>query len=168
VEDPAKIISGIFVRPEDLEVFEEVGVHRFKVSGRNRSTDWLVRSARAYAARSYPGNLLDILSLVQVKGPLASLKRIEDGPQAEEARSLAAAFAPLAEMTVDNRAFPPDFFRHVAGVDCEHTSCAVCGYCRGVAEKVLRVAGRPVTEYAPPADLPPAIRMLPALGAPPR
>jgi len=168
VEDPSKLISGIFVRPEDLEVYEEVGVHRFKVSGRNRPTDWLVRSARAYAARSYPGNLLDILSLVQVKGPLSALQRVQDGPHAEEARALAAAFVPLSRMEVDNRAFPPDFFRHVAGVDCEHTACDVCGYCRGVAETVLRVGGRPVTEYSPPADLPRAIRLLPELGVPGR
>src|SRR5208282_706232 len=57
VRDPAKLISGIFVRPEDLAVFEEAGVTRFKVSGRNRSTAWLLRSARAYAHRSYVGNL---------------------------------------------------------------------------------------------------------------
>src|SRR5579859_2267404 len=49
VRDPTKLISGIFVRPEDLEVFEEAGVTRFKVSGRHRSTEWLARAAHAYA-----------------------------------------------------------------------------------------------------------------------
>ena len=164
VQDPAKLISGIFVRPEDLAVFEEAGVSRFKVSGRNRSTDWLVRSARAYAHRSYPGNLADILSLVQVKAPSAALRRIAENPDAGDARTLALAFAPLADLTIDNRAFPSDFLRHIATVDCEHTTCEACGYCRGVAAKVLRVAGRPVTEYAPPSDLPPAVRLLPRLG----
>ncbi len=146
-------------------MFEEVGVTRFKVSGRNRSTDWLVRSARAYAQRSYPGDLADILSLVQVKGPSAALKRLGDGPHGEEARTLARAFAPLSELTIDNREFPADFLRHIASVDCEHTTCEVCGYCRGVAQKVLRVSGRPVSEYSPPSDLPAAIRVLPQLGA---
>lgn len=167
VQDPAKIISGIFVRPEDLAVFEEVGVTRFKVSGRNRSTDWLVRSARAYAQRSYPGNLADILSLVQVKAPSAALRRIGEGSSGEDAQALARAFAPLSELTIDNRAFPPDFLRHIASVDCEHTTCDACGYCRGVAAKVLRVGGRPVSEYAPPTGLPPAIRLLPQLGPTP-
>jgi collagenase-like PrtC family protease len=167
VRDPSKLISGIFVRPEDLEVFEEAGVTRFKVSGRNRSTDWLVRSARAYAHRSYPGNLVDILSLVQVKAPSAALKRVGTGPLGEEARTLAHAFAPLSELTIDNRAFPSDFLRHIAAVDCEHVSCEICGYCRGVAQKVLRVMGRPVSEYSPPADLPSPIRVLPLLGSSP-
>jgi len=74
VRDPTRIISSIFVRPEDLEVYEEVGVHRFKVSGRNKSTDWLLRAARAYARREYPGNLLDILSYVQVRAPRGFLE----------------------------------------------------------------------------------------------
>ena len=164
VRDPSKLISGIFVRPEDLEVFEEAGVTRFKVSGRNRSTDWLVRSARAYAARSYPGNLADILSLVQVKAPLSALRRLAEGAPSGDAATLARAFEPLAELSIDNRAFPSDFLRHIAAVDCEHTSCEACGYCRGVAAKVLRVAGRPVSEYVPPLDLPPGIRVLPQLG----
>ena len=167
VRDPAKLISGIFVRPEDLEVYEEAGVHRFKVSGRNRSTDWLLRSARAYASRSYPGDLTDILSLVQVKGPLSALRRAGRSPDGEAARTLAEAFSPLSELSIDNRAFPSDFLRHIAGVDCEHTTCDACGYCRGVAERVLRVAGRPVGEYVPPPALPSAIELLPRFGPEP-
>jgi len=111
---------------------------------------------------------VDILSLVQVKGPAAALKRLGEGPHGEEARALARAFAPLSELTIDNQAFPPDFLRHIATVDCEHTTCEVCGYCRGVAQKVLRVGGRPVGEYASPTDLPDAIRVLPQLGAAPK
>ena len=164
VRDPSKIVSGIFVRPEDLEVYEEVGVHRFKVSGRNRSTDWLIRSATAYARKSYPGDLADILSLVQLKGPMAALQRIEGSSSDPEAHRLGEAFAPFAQVSIDNRAFPSDFLRHIAGVDCEHTTCEACGYCRGVAQRVLRVGERRVTEYRAPADLPPAIRMLPRLG----
>jgi collagenase-like PrtC family protease len=167
VRDPAKIISGIFVRPEDLEVFEEAGVSRFKVSGRNRSTDWLVRSARAYAHRSYPGNLADILSLVQVKGPAAAMGRISEGPATGDAMAFSRAFARLTDISIDNRAFPKDFLRHIAGVDCEHVSCEACGYCRGVAGRVLRVGGRPVSEYAPPPDLPAPIHLLPRLAPSP-
>ncbi|MCL4307858.1 MAG: hypothetical protein M1126_00610, partial [Candidatus Thermoplasmatota archaeon] len=31
VRDPEKLISSIWVRPEDLAVYEEAGVHRFKI-----------------------------------------------------------------------------------------------------------------------------------------
>jgi len=164
VRDPAKLISGIFVRPEDLEVYEEVGVHRFKVSGRNRSTDWLVRCARAYASRSYPGDLADILSLVQVKGPLSALRRAAEDWGSEPAEELADAFAPLATLSIDNRAFPPGFLRHIARADCAHRTCEECGYCPAVAQQVLRVGGRPLSEYRPPTHLPDGIRVLPLLG----
>jgi collagenase-like PrtC family protease len=166
VRDPAKLISGIFVRPEDLEVYEEVGVSRFKVSGRNRSTDWLVRCARAYAARS--GDLTDILSLVQLKGPRAALHRLATGPPSEPVESLEKAFAPLAHISIDNGGFPRDFLRHIAQVDCDHTTCDACGYCPKVARKVLRIEGRALEEYSPPEDLPPAIQLLPRLGPGPR
>ncbi len=174
VRDPAKIISGIFVRPEDLGVYEEAGVTRFKVSGRNRTTDWLVRAARGYAARSYPGNLADILSLVQVKGPRMILSRVAERSGDPVAEKMVAAFAPFEAVTIDNTRFPDGFLRHIAAVDCEHTTCTACGYCRGVAEKVLRVGGRTLAEYEPPPDLPAPVRLLPGLGsdepagAPPR
>ncbi len=164
VRDPSKIISGIFVRPEDLEVYEEVGVSRFKISGRNRSTDWLVHAARAYSARSYPGDLTEILSLVQLKGPRAALRRIGAGRQNPAAETLGAAFGPLENISIDNTAFPQGFLRHIAAVDCEHTTCTACGYCRGVAEKVLRISGQRPSEYRVQEGLPMTIRLLPELG----
>lgn len=163
VRDPAKLLSGIFVRPEDLEVYEEAGVHRFKISGRNRSTAWLVRAAKAYAARRYDGDLTDVLSMVQVKGP-RSMERdlLTSGSSRDPA--LAAAFDPLAEISIDNRAFPAGFLRHIAATDCDHRSCDECGYCPAVAERALRIGGRRPSEYVPPRSLPRAARYLDRLG----
>lgn len=167
IRDPAKIISGIFVRPEDLAVYEEAGVSRFKISGRNRSTDWLVQVANAYARREYRGNLADILSQVQVKGPRSALRPILADGGDLAARRLAQAFEPLSDIKIDNGAFPPDFLRHIAAVDCERTTCTACGYCRAVAEKVLRIAGAPPSAYRPPEDLPSPLALLPRLGRAP-
>ncbi len=165
VRDPARLISGIFVRPEDLEVFEEAGVHRFKVSGRNRTTDWLVRSARAYARRSYDGDLLDILSYVQVRGPWSALgKVVERGHASPEVARLFEALGRLRDVEIDNRAFPPDFLRRVAAMDCEHRSCAECGYCASVAGRAVRIAGRPLREYTAPEGLPAPTCALAAFG----
>jgi collagenase-like PrtC family protease len=154
VRDPRRIISGIFVRPEDLEVYEELGVRRFKVSGRNRSTAWLLRAVRAYAQRSYRGNLADILSFVQVKAPLHHLREVVHAQAAvrDELRQLRDAFAELENLTIDNSAFPKGFLRRIAATDCEHRSCDECGYCGTVAQKVLRLNGRPLSAYVPPPD----------------
>ncbi len=164
VRDPSKIISGIFVRPEDLAVYEEFGVSRFKISGRNRSTDWLVKVATAYAKRSYEGDLAEILSLVQVKGPRSALRQVVMTGADPEAVALAKAFEPFGRMTIDNRAFPPDFLRHIVAVDCERTTCSACGYCRGVAEKVLRISGVPPSAYRPPRDLPFPLHLISKFG----
>lgn len=164
VRDPSKIISGIFVRPEDLDVYEEAGVSRFKISGRNRSTDWLVKVATAYARRSFEGNLATILSFVQVKGPCSALRQILRETDDPDAGTLLRAFGPLEKITIDNGGFPRDFLQHIAAVDCERTTCTACGYCQEVAEKVLRISGLPPSKYRPLSDLPPALRLISRFG----
>lgn len=169
LRDPTRLISSIWVRPEDLGLYEEAGVHRFKISGRNRSTEWLVRSAQAYADRRYDGNLLDILSYVQVKGPghaLASLpNHVKSDP---EVANLQRAFARLDDVIIDNNAFPPGFQRKVTSTDCAHTSCQDCGYCAAVAERVVRISGRSLSLYRGPENLPTADRIVGHFGRAPR
>jgi collagenase-like PrtC family protease len=155
VRDPARILSSIFVRPEDLEIFEEAGVDRFKISGRNRPTAWLLRAARAYADRRYDGNLLDILSFVQIRGPRRALaEAAARGEGSVRAGRLRDAFDALSEIEIQNGAFPDGFLRRIASTDCEHIACSDCGFCAAVAEKVLRIAGRPPSAYSAPSELP--------------
>lgn len=165
VRTPWKLIASVFIRPEDLEVYEEEGVHRFKISGRNHATPWLVKVAQAYAGRKYEGNLLDILSYVQVRGPRSALATLADDPREPQVvRAFTEAFAPLADVVIDNTRFPPGFLRRIATMDCEHRSCSQCGYCRSVAEKVLRIRGVPPSAYHPPEGLPEPEALLPLLG----
>ena len=169
VRDPRKMISSIWIRPEDLSTYEEVGVHRFKISGRNRSTEWLENAARAYARREYHGNLLDILSFVQIKGPSKALSTLASrGASAEIVGPLREAFAGLDHVVIDNDAFPQGFLRRIAATDCEHRSCDECGYCGTVAQKVVRINGRPLSEYRPPRELPPTVGLLEAFGTEPQ
>ncbi len=165
LRDPGRLLSSILVRPEDLEVFEEVGVSRFKISGRNKPTDWLVRSARAYAARSYPGNLLDILSFVQVRGPRGFLAARADA--SPEAAAYAEAFAALEGLSIDNAQIPKGFLRRIAATDCERLSCAECGYCGGVAARTMRIRGQPLRAYTPPPGLRAPAGLLPIIGSAP-
>jgi collagenase-like PrtC family protease len=165
LRDPTRLISSIWVRPEDLSVYEEAGVHRFKISGRNRSTEWLAHVARAYASRAWKGNLLDLLSLVQVKGPRRALDTLaEEGRAPELVGPWRAAFGRMEHVVLDNQAFPPGFMRRVAETDCERVSCASCGYCASVAEQVLRIEGEPPSRYQPPRELPSSARFMPLFG----
>lgn len=168
VRDPQKLISSIWVRPEDLSVYEEAGVHRFKVSGRNRSTDWLARVARAYTNRVYRGNLLDVLSFVQIKGPLNALTTLSNrGVAPHVVEPLRHALAAFEDIVIDNEAFPPGFLRRIAATDCERRSCEECGYCGEVAEKVVRIGGRPPSQHRSPPGLPSTIGLLEEFGKTP-
>lgn len=165
VKDPSKLISSIWIRPEDLSIYEEAGVHRFKISGRNRSTAWLAKVARIYTERKYEGNLLDILSFVQVKGPSAAIDRLgREGPHLGVLPNFEKAFQALDNVSIDNKAFPAGFMRRIAEMDCEHISCSTCGYCASVAERVVRIKGEPPSRYHPPQDLPPSYVLLPGFG----
>lgn len=163
-KDPGKLVNSIAIRPEDLEVYEEAGVHRFKLSGRNRATDWLLRVTQAYAARHWEGNLLDILSYVQFKGPNQAVARIAESSSLPMIGKLKQALDPLSRVAIDNQAFPPGFLRRVAATDCDNMSCEACGYCPGVAQKVVTVDGKPLAAYQRPTDLPAIATLLPHLG----
>ncbi|MGD0718324.1 MAG: U32 family peptidase [Thermoplasmata archaeon] len=168
VRDPRKMISSIWVRPEDLSIYEEAGVHRFKISGRNRPTDWLARAAGAYAARRYHGNLLDLLSFVQIKGPLNALTVLSRrGVAPDVVEPLREAFAAFGDVVIDNDAFPQGFLRRIAATDCENQRCEECGYCGTVAEKVVRIGGRSPSQYRPPLELPPTVGLIEEFGVTP-
>ena len=165
VRDPRKLISSIWIRPEDLSAYEEAGVHRFKLSGRNRPTEWLARVARAYTERRHHGNLLDILSFVQIRGPSNALSTLSRrGVAPEVVGPLREAFTALGDVVIDNDLFPPGFLRRIAATDCEHRTCDECGYCGSVAEKVVRIGGQPPSKYRPPLQLPSTVGLVEAFG----
>lgn len=59
--DPAQMLKAPWVRPEDLALYEELGYEEFKLAGREMDPDWILRAARAYAARLYDGDLNDLI-----------------------------------------------------------------------------------------------------------
>ncbi len=50
-----------WVRPEDVPMYEEIGVRHFKIAGRGLSTDDLLSRARFYLEGHFSGNLLELL-----------------------------------------------------------------------------------------------------------
>ena len=87
-----------------------------KLAGRGRSSADLVRSARAYCARRYDGNLLDITDLGFFDAPGAARPRV----------------------VVDNRALD-GFLDRVAAVDCERACGAGCTICDTLAGEVVTI-----------------------------
>jgi collagenase-like PrtC family protease len=151
-QDGAEIIRSRWIRPEDLHVYEARGYDRFKIAGRGRSTEWLLRSARAYAERSYRGDLTDIISMSQ-HAPLALAQRRAaepGGAHGERWQEIALALTPLRDLRVEGAAIPRDFLEFFETHDCDTLSCRRCGYCALVARRAVRgVAGRQTDGCAP-------------------
>jgi len=66
LRDPSQLIKSAWIRPEDIRHYEEIGIHDFKLSGRTKTVAWILKCMRAYAKRSFKGNLLDILDCPQM------------------------------------------------------------------------------------------------------
>ncbi|PIU18967.1 MAG: hypothetical protein COT18_09465 [Elusimicrobia bacterium CG08_land_8_20_14_0_20_59_10] len=137
---PEELIKSRWIRPEDLCAYEKIGIDHFKLIDRSDTTETLTRAARAYAARKYRGNLLDILNTkTEVKKQLpVKLKYLfrPDCAQIIKLRDFSGALY-LKEQFLDNGALEGflDFFRNM---DCRNVSCEKCGYCAGTAKKAFR------------------------------
>ncbi|HXZ82402.1 MAG TPA: U32 family peptidase [Acidimicrobiales bacterium] len=59
--DEAQMLKSVWIRPEDLRVYERMGIDEFKLAGREMDRAWVERAARAYGARRYDGDLNDII-----------------------------------------------------------------------------------------------------------
>lgn len=61
LEEPVNYIRAVWIRPEDLGLYESLGYRDFKILERNAPTEVMVRRVKAYAERRYEGNLLDLI-----------------------------------------------------------------------------------------------------------
>jgi collagenase-like PrtC family protease len=58
------VLRSTFIRPEDLNIYFDIGIKNFKIVDRNKPTWWIKRAIDAYSRQNYQGNLGDILSLM--------------------------------------------------------------------------------------------------------
>lgn len=147
--DFSNIIRMRWIRPEDLHYYEDIGIDRFKIAGRNKKTDWLVNVVKAYSDREYKGNLLDILSYVQGRATTSALRKINSSSDYEV----------LMKINVDNEAFPPNWLSYFKYNRCEEMSCDECRYCDKIANLVVKVDGE-----VPKDKIKPKINMIPRFG----
>jgi len=60
---PRELLKANFIRPEDLNIYERLGVSFFKITGRSKPSVWLPEVAEAYLKRKYSGNLIRLLGI---------------------------------------------------------------------------------------------------------
>lgn len=146
LRDPAHLIRARWIRPEDLAAYEAIGIERFKVVERFKTSDALCLAVDAYAKRRFDGNLLALLTLPNRGSFLRPNLDYFNKPDLIDMNVVARVaelmnFSFTDVIDIPNRALDGflDFFKTH---DCRRTSCDACGYCAGIAAKVA-VVDRP-------------------------
>lgn len=57
------LMAGGMIRPEDISVYEDLGIRYFKITGRSKPSSWLPEVVSAYLSRTYSGNLIRLLGI---------------------------------------------------------------------------------------------------------
>lgn len=138
---PDELIKARWIRPEDVDCYEEIGINSLKLVERFRGTVSLLELVDVYERRRYDGDLARLLTLPQEGVYMAPNVDIIERPDliypewmAEVLEVLRAPFT--GHLTIDNRRLE-GFLEHFARVDCLRIDCQSCGYCRRVAEQVI-------------------------------
>jgi collagenase-like PrtC family protease len=114
--EPGQMLKAPWIRPEDLALYESLGYDEFKLAGREMDPDWILRAARAYAARRWDGDLNDLILGFDHLEPFGEMP------------------LRLANRALDGFV---DFFQ--SKHDCRQ-GCGECRYCDDRAEQALRGA----------------------------
>ncbi|BHH82316.1 hypothetical protein [Desulforhopalus sp. 52FAK] len=146
---PELFLMSRWIRPEDLQQYEDLGFDEFKIIDRSRSTAWLLRATKAYANRSYDGNLLDILSLEMLGDPAGFHSDIENQiPERmrhynKKERQLMLRMLKLRrrllalDIHIDNAELS-DFLDGFGTINCAETFCENCRHCHRYAKRAVR------------------------------
>jgi collagenase-like PrtC family protease len=156
--NPGLYVRGDWIRPEDQQVYEDLGVTYFKVVNRTNPTPTIIERVNAYAAGRFDGNLVDLVEHGKDLRPVEKLPlkarvrmaftfvrpRLANPNRLREFGDLALPSSPM--VTIDNRALDGfiDFFKTHS---CMGRDCAVCTYCDEIARKVVKVDGQPLDDY---------------------
>jgi collagenase-like PrtC family protease len=159
--DPSNYLRSEFIRPEDIDMYINMGFDSFKILERGAPTSVMVKRVKAYSEGRYVGNLLDLIQPYGYKekevrdGGVGNIRRFWKyffRPRAvkitgvlrlkelAEKRGLLAAMA-WDPVYIDNRELD-GFLAGMRQIDCRAADCSICGYCGEWTKKAVRVDER--------------------------
>lgn len=146
LKDPLYIIKGGWIRPEDIKIYEDMGIERFKVVDRNMHTDALSFIVNTYEQRKYDGNLYDLFAVAA-----NSLNRQNSTSVLHKIRYFFHPFKVNVFKVFKNRRVGSEieacidnskldgFLDGIRKRDCLRLDCEECGFCREFAHKAVTV-----------------------------
>lgn len=141
LSNPVEFIKSLWIRPEDVHYYEEIGINWLKLVGRQMNSENIHRIFKAYNQRRYDGNLLDLLSSSQKYFDYKKLKFIFKyffRPQYINVLNLLQARNIFKEegIFIDNRGLD-GFLEYFWKEKCNFTCGQQCNYCQEVADRVI-------------------------------
>lgn len=145
IKEPANFIRAAWIRPEDLGVYENIGVDKFKIVDRGMHTDAIALIVDAYSKRSYKGNLYDLFnnpstSLWLNKPSFLHKFKYFFHPFTVNLFKLYKNKKVVQNIKVfiDNTKLD-GFIDYFFNNECRYNSCLECGYCKKVVREVLKI-----------------------------
>lgn len=141
--NPDEFIRSQWIRPEDLHIYENIGINAIKLTDRRCSSSEIIKITQAYSEREYQGNLLDLLPAfhggIPVNGSNIWLKwKYFFHPFKTNMFSI-FRFVRLMEdikVYIDNKKLG-GFIKKFIDEDCSLKDCSRCLYCDKIAKEVV-------------------------------
>jgi collagenase-like PrtC family protease len=61
--NPWYILAAGWIRPEDIRIYNDFGINKFKIAGREMNGEWLDRAVNAYIGGKHDGNLIELFTM---------------------------------------------------------------------------------------------------------
>jgi collagenase-like PrtC family protease len=153
--NPFEIMRSCWIRPEDVELYEKIGIEKFKLAERGMNTPDLSRIVKAYTERSYAGNLMDLIPTMSKYRYISDLKvshfmKYFFRPSKISIPKLIRLMEILQKLRknkdyyfnlgiyMDNKKLD-GFMERFVNSSCRDTTCDECGYCLRFSEKAIKV-----------------------------
>ncbi len=112
-KDPVNWLRAKWILPQDMAKYQEIGINRFKLSGRTHPVEYLLSILPHYLARSFSGNLLELWPHLQTIGKLENFEE----EQKHVLEQIHIAAGPLSKAFSTSLLLCPN--------DCNR--CQICG-----------------------------------------
>lgn len=118
--DAAVWLKMNFIRPEDLPVYNSIGISHFKITGRTGTTPFIKKVTNAYIQGTYSGNLLELWK------HLETISCQSD-----------STFIPIHVIPNDQLNGFIDYWANSANHNCANEVCGItCRYCDDYYERI--------------------------------
>ena len=137
-------IKSPWIRPEDIEEYEKIGIEHFKITERDFPTVEIIKRVKAYSARKYDGNLLDLIQghgwnkdeIVELSKRENIKSKNEIINEISRVRGLGRERKFEQHIYIDNRKLD-GFINYFKNGNCKN-NCQMCNFCYNISKRVIK------------------------------